>query len=254
MTNARRRAYCRILLNTVVAFAGLSAASANAVEFLTEENYPFSFTKSGKVVGASVDVVAEAAKRAGITANIKAGDWLTIYKRSQTEPETCIFSIARLPDRENLFKWVGVIAQNKWSIFAAPTNDTKLAKLEDVRKYKLGAVAGDAKATYVRNKSISLYREFDTLDKGMQSLYAAAGAPGKIDFFIAGAYEAPRAAKALKLASPKDVLAVHEVNLSLACSTRTANDTVTKLQDALEKMRADGTMKRLSAPDAYLKD
>ncbi len=244
----------RALLTAIALCTGLSAGSASAVEFLTEENYPFSFTKSGKVVGASVDVVAEAAKRAGIAANIKSGDWLTIYKRSQTEPETCIFSIARLPDRENLFKWVGVIAQNKWSIFAAPTNDTKLAKLEDVRKFKLGAVAGDAKAIYVRNKSISLYREFDNLDKGLQSLYAAAGAPGKIDFFIAGAYEAPRAAKALKLAPPKDVLAVHEVNLSLACSTRTANDTVSKLQDALEKMRADGTMKRLSSPDAYLKD
>jgi len=236
------------------ASVSLIAQSAAALDLVTEENYPFSFTKSGKLVGSAVDVVTEVSKRANMPITMKSGDWVSMYKRAQVDPETCIFSVARLPDRENLFKWVGVVAQNKWSVFSAPDNTTKISAIDDLRRFKIGVVDGDAKESYLKGKSITPHREFDNAEKAVQGLYAPAGSPIKVDFWVAGTYEAPRLARMHKKAPPQELLVLHESNLFLACSTRTSNANVEKLKAALDAMRGDGAYTRLANPSAYLKD
>jgi polar amino acid transport system substrate-binding protein len=238
----------------VFAAVAFTCPSASAIDLLTEENYPFSFSKSGKLVGSAVDVVTEVGKRANVPITIKSGDWVSQYKRAQVDPDTCIFSVARLPDRENLFKWVGVVAQNKWSVFSAPDNTSKISSIEDLRPFKIGVVDGDAKESYLKGKSITPHREFDNPEKAAQGLYAPIGSPIRVDFWVAGTYEAPKLARTLKKPPPKELLVLHEVNLFLACSTRTATATVDKLKSSLDGMRTDGTFARLSNPAAYFKD
>ena len=91
---------------------------ASAVTYLTEENPPFNFTDAKKAAGISTNVVLEIAKRAGDSPNIRFIAWDEAYRMAQVDPNTCLYSTARLENRENLFQWVGPIAVNRWALFA----------------------------------------------------------------------------------------------------------------------------------------
>ena len=103
-------------------------SQATAAEFLTEENPPLNFSEKGAPAGVSTAVVREMAKRANVAANFSVLSWTEAYSRAQQEPDTCVYSTARLPSRSNMFLWVGPIARGYWSAFAlesfadTPTN------------------------------------------------------------------------------------------------------------------------------------
>ena len=100
----------------LLALVVLSAPVA-AVTLLTEENPPFNFTEEGRLVGMSSEIVLEAARRANLPVKTEVLPWERAYLRAQAERDTCLFSTARLENRERLFVWVGPIATNLWALF-----------------------------------------------------------------------------------------------------------------------------------------
>ena len=105
--------YWLLLLFPIICFA-------NDVQFLTEDLPPFQIvdSKGSLIGGSSYIVIRELAKRAGVKADFLVMPWARAYKTTLNRPNTFIYSIARSPQREPLFIWVGEIRRVKYHFYS----------------------------------------------------------------------------------------------------------------------------------------
>src|SRR4029450_374806 len=137
-------------------FLALAFAShAQALTLLTEENPPFNYSEDGKLTGLVTELVLETVKRANIPHSVEVLPWNAAYGRAQSERDTCLFATARLDNRERLFQWVGPYATNVWGLYGKGDFTTTIRLLPDLRPFRIGGVANDAKVEYLKDNGIT---------------------------------------------------------------------------------------------------
>ncbi len=114
--------------------------------FLTEEYPPFQFETDGVVTGLAIDILHAIGEEAGF--EITGADITLVPLQEglstvRDTPGTVIFSIARTPEREDLYRWVGPFTSCNIVLFAKRSNPVTLKGPEDLRSYTIGAVTGD---------------------------------------------------------------------------------------------------------------
>lgn len=233
------------LAGILLAALPTAALPAGALTFLTEENLPYNYTQGGRPAGLSTDIVTEAAKRASVSMSIQSLAWDEAYRRGQADKDSCLYSVARLENRENLFQWVGEIAVNKWAVFGRGDFAKQVKKVSDLRPYKIGGVATDAKIEFLRSNAVTNIREVVRDEQNPPRLFLKPDDPNFIDLWVTGYYAAGPIAETAKSGPIKLVLVIREQPLWLACSPRTGKDVVKGLTDALNAMKRDGTHKRM---------
>jgi polar amino acid transport system substrate-binding protein len=234
------------LLRHLFALAVLvSCFSAQALTFVTEENPPFNYTEGGKPSGMSTEIVTETARRAGVAAEIRVMPWERAYERGQTGSDTCIYSMSRLENRERLFAWVGQIGINKWSVFGTNDFAKPVKALADLRPFKIGGVTADSKVEFLRANAVTNIKEVPQDQMNPPRLFLKANDPNYIDLWITGHYAAAAIAAKAKAGAVRLVYVVRQEPLWLACSPRTARETVKQLATALDSMQKDGSQQRI---------
>ncbi len=242
----------RPLLRSLVALAAVvscAALPARALTLVTEENAPINYTDAGRPAGMSTEVVLEMARRAGIPVQVESLPWDKAFQRGQADRDTCLYSVARLENRENLFAWVGQIGVNRWAVFGKSDFSRRIRALADLRPLKIGGVYADAKVEFLKANAVTNIKEVRRDEQNPPRLFLQPEDPDRIDLWVTGYYAAPRVASVAKAGAVKLVYVLHEEPLWLACSPLTGKDTVRKLTDALVSMRNDGSVKRIF--DAY---
>lgn len=240
-----RRSTTRTLLSFLA--VAMTAPAADALTLLTEENPPFNYTEKGKVAGLSTEVVSELGKRAGITVQIQSLPWGTAYVATQANKETCLYSTARLENRERLFFWIGPIANDKW-VLIGRSDFAGVNKVEDARKFRVGVVGKDAKIEYLMAKGVTDLREVEEDRLIPPRLMLKRDDPARLDLWATSAYGARQTAARANLNSKdlKMVLTLHEVPLYLACGRNTSPESVQALTRAFEQMQKEGSLKRIA--------
>ena len=223
----------------------IASQPALALKLLTEENPPLNFTEGKKLTGMATEVVQEMGKRAKMKLDIEVMAWNKAYEKAQADKETCLYSTARLPNRENAFKWVGPIAANKWGLFALGGFKQEIKSLKDARPFRIGGVARDAKTEFLKQEGVTNIFEVedDRLNPGKLTLNRKEAQ--KIDLWITSVANAKRVAAQAKVTDLKLVYLVREAESFLACSPRTAPATLKALADALDGMKKDGTYAKI---------
>ena len=74
----------------------------------------FALDADGKVVGIATDKVRAAFERAGLPYTIELLPWKRAYAAAYQRPDACVYSTARTPERDPLFKWVGPTDSAEW--------------------------------------------------------------------------------------------------------------------------------------------
>ena len=232
---------------TAIAFLVVfTTAQAQSITFLTEENPPFNFTQAGKPAGISTEIITEMIKRADLKARFEILNWDTAYRRAQADKDTCLYSTARLAERERLFRWIGPITNNKWVLVAKSDFSASINNDADARKYKIGAIKTDAKAEFLRAKAITNISYSDNEVEIPPKLFLKKDDPARIDLWVSGLYAYQTVAAKAKVSDVKTVYRVGEQPLFLACSPRTSDDVFNKLYAAEQSMRKDGTWNKLA--------
>ncbi|MFO1398224.1 MAG: transporter substrate-binding domain-containing protein [Burkholderiales bacterium] len=239
---ASARGRLRALAALLLALA-LPAAGA-PLTLLTEENPPFNYAEGGKLTGLVTELVQEAARRAGIAYTLEVLPWARAYPRAQAERDTCIFATARLPNREKLFVWVGPLASNLWGVYGRGDWSRPVKQLPDLKPFRIGGVANDAKVDYLRENGLTNFRLVADDRQNPPRLFLPADHPDHIDLWVTGYFGAASVARAAKSGDVKLVFVARDIPLYLACSPQTAPATVRALSDAVEQMRTEGVLAR----------
>lgn len=235
------------MVRTCIAAVLLFCSYAQAAEFLTEENPPLNFSEKGAPAGISTAVVREMAKRANVQANISVLSWTEAFSRAQQEPDTCVYSTARLPSRASMFQWIGPIARGYWSAFALETFAETPKTVDDLKKYRIGVVR-DARAEYLRQRGFTTLLEFDN-DRSIPARLSNEPKPGTVELWVTQGFMARGIAKAAGAPPVKEVFsALMSQDYWLACNPKMSADQVKALSAALSEMRKDGSYRKLADP------
>lgn len=230
---------------------GAQAAENPAADLvlLTENFPPYNMARNGKnfaqdenINGIAVDIVREMFKRANITYSLTLRfPWERIYKIALEKPGYGVFVMARLPDREKLFKWVGPIGPDDWIMLAKADSKINLESLDDARKYRIGAYKGDAIAETLTKqglKPIVVLRDQDNAKKLTS---------GQIDLWATGDPAGRYLARQDGVIGLKTVLRFNSAELYLALNKEVPDETVAKLQAALDQLRKEGVVDEIMA-------
>lgn len=230
---------------TLMVLAGAVRAEVDpsyTVVLLTENFPPYNMAVNGKnfaqeenINGIAVDIVREMFKRARVQYNLTLRfPWDRIYKLALEKPGYGVFVTARLPEREQLFKWVGPIGPDDWVLLAKGDNPINLTSLDEAKSHRIGAYKGDAISEYLTEKGV----EHSTSLRDQEN--ARKLATGQIELWATGDPAGRYLAKQEGISGLRTVLRFDSAELYLALNRQMPDAIVTRLQAALDQMRAEG--------------
>ncbi|EGS62157.1 substrate-binding periplasmic protein [Vibrio cholerae] len=138
------------VLGVVLSFSPSVKVQAQGLESLTyyTENYPpLNFAQEdGKPAGIAVDLLLEAAAAVNVTLNLDqifVQPWPRSYRSALLKQDGVLFSTTRTTHRENLFNWVGPIADIKVVVLARKSSQIKVNDPIELGNYPIGVIRDD---------------------------------------------------------------------------------------------------------------
>jgi polar amino acid transport system substrate-binding protein len=239
----------RALLLAMFVCLSFNAAAADE-RIVTEELPPYNMTADGQVTGLSTDVVRAVLKEVGMQAPIQSMPWARAYNMALNSENVLIYSIARTPQREKLFKWVGVVAPMNFYLYARPDSKLKLRSVDDARQYQTATVNEDVGEQYLVTQGFVIGKNLQSSSK--YGLSYEKLKIGRVDFWISEELNAlylvrqagddPDKAIVRALALPN---LAPEGGIGMAFSLKTPDALVERFRKALQTIKKNGTYEQL---------
>jgi polar amino acid transport system substrate-binding protein len=207
----------------------------------TEQLPPYSYRENGTVKGITIDILGAVSAKTGTKFSpelVHILPWEKAYQAATAGRQTVLFSTARIPERENLFQWVGPISTERYVLFAGRDTNLTIDKPEDLTGLRIGAGAGDAAGSILLDLGVDESRivtgnnvsELITkLESGQIDLWASPEYTGRYyTEQVTGNYYTYRV-----------VYPLREVDIYYAFSRDVPDSTVRSYQKALDSLKEE---------------
>ncbi|CAN7476473.1 transporter substrate-binding domain-containing protein [Duganella sp. LjRoot269] len=245
---ACRHTLLRLGAALVTAAACLAAHATDTVTLYTEEYPPFNWNDkaTGTATGLSHDIVVELMRRAEIPVSAAAVmPWARAMALTNKNANSCLFSMARTPEREANYAWVGPIGRNEWVMYARREDHIALASLADARPYTVGTIIGDAVIPLLRENQLKLsivpYNRTNGPKLKMQ----------RIQLWSEGRLPGLYMMREMGITDVEAVLTFAHYDMYMACNKAMDNHEVARLNALLRAMHRDGTVRRIYGNYGY---
>jgi polar amino acid transport system substrate-binding protein len=217
---------------------------AQTVQVVTETS-PFVFLQDGKVAGPATEVLEKTLHLAGIQDyRLNLYPWARAYDMALSEPNVLIYLVARTPEREAKFQWVGEFMQTRYHLYKLRYRaDIQARTLDAARNYTIGVMRDDLRHQYLQQQGFTrLVVSAQTLENFAQLVNR------KVDLVPlseSGAEAQCRNAR-FDCAGLEKVLALDSLTtgLYMAYSLDTPPAVVQRTQAAFKQLKANGTVQR----------
>lgn len=237
--------YPRLLLLLVLSW--WHPASASALIAYTEELPPLNFQQSDKVSGFSSELLQAMADKAAIPLSQQLLPWARSYALTQSTPGSLLFSTVRTPKREKLFRWVGPISPRRIYLYRlSRRKDIQLHSIEQLRQLRTSTLFESATQKRLQALGLRIGEEQDSgrsdaVNLGKLQL-------GRVDLVAmldwAMAWQLQQAGLDARQVQAVALLdGQHQYWYAL--NLQTADDTVRRLQAALDALEKSGYTERL---------
>ncbi len=239
MKTLKNRMICLFLL---IAFTMPALSFADNFTIMSEEYPPYNYTEGGKLTGLSTEITRMILEKVGHADNIKVLPWSRSYNLIQQKDNHILFSMTRTEAREDLFKWVGPVAENNWVFYAKKGSGLTISSLDDAKKVKaVGTYKDDAAEMLLKEKG------FSNLDSVLDdSVNVLKLVKGRIDLWITGDAMGMHKARKKGLSDKiENIFEVKKTKLYIAFSKNTPDAVIQKWQKALDELKADGSYDKI---------
>ena len=198
-----------------------------------------SSTSTNDVTGFVVEIIKQLFARAQISYTLELVPWIRAYNLALAKPNHGVFTTTRTLDREDLFLWISPLTENKWVLMGRSDGDIELSDLGDARRFRIGGYPGDAISLYLENNGLTIdYAPQDALNVRKLAM-------GRIDLWPVGQRKGRWLANREGVAV-KEIFTLKLTRAGLAMNKNTDPVIVARLEQELERMRADGTVSRIT--------
>lgn len=225
----------------------LNTAIAADLTIVTEDFPPYNYEINGEARGLSTEVVQKALEYAGLEAEIEFYPWARAYQVAQRQPNTLIYSIAFIPEREPLFEWIGVIAPYRTSFYKMKSNtDIRVSRLEEAKSYQVGVSHADVIETYLRGEGFNNLQVTTDDRLNVRMLYF-----GRLDMIAYDEASFPRLIKDEGL-NPELVEREYRIkeltgDLYMAIHPDSDPELIRRLKEGLQKVRESGDLEAIQS-------
>ncbi len=237
----------RFIQLTLICLLGMLptlAVRAQALNIYTEVAPPNQVKlPNGEMGGPTVDVVREIQRRIQNKDPIQLVPWARGYDQLTRVPNTLLFVVARTPERNALFHWVGPISETVFRLYVRADSKLVLNSLDDAKNLNaIGVYRNDARDQVLTNAGLTnLERTKDNVSNVkklmLNRIDAFAASSLTIDELVAAA-DVPRE-------QVRDALSFLTVQTWLAFSMGTPESSVAAWSDALAAMKKDKTFEQI---------
>lgn len=146
---------------------------------------PLSFEQDGQTTGLAVDLLRRMADLAGLQAGVVLQPRLRAEKSFLDTPGGLLFPLARLPEREGRFRWVGPILPRRVGVYSlGARSDIRFRGLQQLDGLRVGATAGTATMEQLLAEGLKPGRELEvapSYETAVRKLLA-----GRMDLLVIG--------------------------------------------------------------------
>jgi polar amino acid transport system substrate-binding protein len=143
-----------ISTTAILSLAADETPSVKDLTYITHQFPPFNFQNDGRLEGTSLDLLERVWDRMGMNLNrsvIEFLPWSEGYKRTLNEKNTVLFATARLPEREQLFKWAGPIGSDTKVLLTRKDKNITITGSGDLKNYRIGVIKDDSAIQFLLN-------------------------------------------------------------------------------------------------------
>ncbi|MCV2362852.1 transporter substrate-binding domain-containing protein [Paucibacter sp. DJ1R-11] len=229
--------------------AGLAVAGMASLQAFTEHLPPLNFQDdSGRAAGFSTELLQLMAAQARIQVDIQVQPWPRAVQAAAVQPNSILYSLTRLPERESKYRWVGPISERRIMLYSlSKRRDIQpLKDLRDLRELKVGVVRESAAARLLQAEGLRPGEELElALDDGsnLRKLLAS-----RMDLIVLLDWAAAWHLKQLRLdySTLRPLLELDTRHSYWYGLHPDSDDRVVQaLQAALDQLRSDGRYARL---------
>lgn len=149
------------------------------INVVTENAFPYQYLENASVTGPASKLVQHVLEKAGFEYQQNILPWARTYKYAQTKPNTLIYSIARTPERENKFQWVGHLTLlNYYLVGLSSSKLTHPVTLNSLKQLNIGTIRNSANHKYLHNQGFKYLHLLTTPEQTVKMLKL-----GRIDLF-----------------------------------------------------------------------
>ncbi len=133
----------KINLCLAMFFCQMSVVFAQDLHAYTEEWPPYNYMAGDELKGISTEILNEICEHVKINCAIQMVPWLRAYKTVQETQNTLIYSIARTPQREKDFAWIGPILPRTTWIYGKAGMQASIHNFKDLASARIGMIRGE---------------------------------------------------------------------------------------------------------------
>lgn len=232
----------RLLLSLVSALAVLPtlalAARPRRLHVVTAELPPLVMEKGG---GALQEIMDELCRRMDVMPSMQFFPWRRAIFLAATMPETAIFPLTRQPDREDKFRWLAPLYEERYLFMAPRDGHFDLDNPENMKDRRIALLRGAAQAAMLHEMGFNRIVESASLEEVHRFLTGgmADAVFGEVSIIKASLKERAGAVE-YRLSQP-----VRTATAWLAGSLDFSDADVERFRQTMSAMQADGATRRI---------
>lgn len=231
------------------------AAGLPAMVVVTEDARPLHYLWQGQLQGEAPQFIRQLMQQAGVAYSQQVYPWARAYMMASSLPNVLIYSIARTPEREPQFHWIGKLLTVQYAMYSLQSRtDIRARNVEELRPYRIGVTANDVRAHWLREQGL---REaaadsragLDTADNSLSNLRKLM--QGRVDmvpvshlglrsFCLSEGVDCTRFRRVMVLP--------FSVDLYVAASLKTRPAVIRALQGSYDRLQRSGRYQQMLAP------
>lgn len=121
-----------VVITALLCLLLTTLAEAESYQVVTEEWAPYNYEENGQLTGMATEVVRAIMAQLGDEFEVVLLPSMRATWVLQTQPRSIMFSMFRTAEREQLYKWVGPIAQESFHPYQLASAPTQINTLEQL--------------------------------------------------------------------------------------------------------------------------
>ncbi|WP_413288222.1 substrate-binding periplasmic protein [Bdellovibrio sp. HCB337] len=219
-------------------------AKTTRLSILTEEWPPISFEENDKAQGFAVEIVEQIQSLTQDKHPIQVVPWARGYRELRNQPNVVLFTVIRTEERDKLFTMVGPLGVSEVALYGLAERNLPVQSIEDAKKLiGIAAVNETLFATALQQKGFQNLVMTKNPEQEVRLLAA-----GRVDL-ISGDFHALQTAlkkAGLSNLELKRYLLIEKSKFYIAFSKGTNPELIKQWKQALKKLKANGTFKKIS--------
>jgi polar amino acid transport system substrate-binding protein len=128
----------------------------DSVTVVTELSPPHQTFENGQIAGTSTNIVRHVLEASKVDAEFKIYPWARAFNIAKSKPNTLIYNIARTPEREKLFHWIGQVASYQFGfVKLSSREDISIQSIEQAKQYTIAVQRDDVSSNWLFENGFS---------------------------------------------------------------------------------------------------